>query len=575
MELKGKSVSPGIAMGAALVYRPFEPCINEQPLPEGGEVEALRRYDEALARAGAELDALEARLTADEPDKAAVVAAHRDILRDPAMDEEIRQLVRAERLSPDCAAARVYDMFRAVLSRSKNKLMRERASDLADVKLRLLRCWAGEPEHSLASLAGPVIVVAEELFPSDTAGLDRKNVLGIVTETGGATSHTAIIARGYEIPAVLGVEGATERICEGEFIICDAERGLVLTEPCEGEIRDCEARAAAFKERAENERKFLRAVPVTQDGTRIEILLNIGSGTGPELERAEYSDGSGLFRTEFLYQSGECLPDEAEQFEAYKKVLAAFGGKAVTLRTMDIGGDKQIPALELPKEENPFLGLRGLRLSLEREAAFRAQLRAALRASAFGKLKLMLPMVGGLDELRDTKRILEEEKAKLTAEGADWDRDIKLGIMVEVPSVALIAEHAAREADFASVGTNDLTQYLCAADRGNPLVRRYYQEYHPALFRLLGELARAFGAAGKELGVCGELGGDALAIPALIGLGIRRLSMGPAALARAKKVVCGLDLAEAEKLATRVCSLATNDEVRAALESFAAEGKVV
>lgn len=535
MELKGKSVSPGIAMGAALVYRPFEPCINEQPLPEGGEVEALRRYDEALARAGAELDALEARLTADEPDKAAVVAAHRDILCDPAMGEEIRNLVRTEHLSPDCAAARVYDMFRAVLSRSKNKLMRERASDLADVKLRLLRCWAGEPEHSLASLAGPVIVVAEELFPSDTAGPDRKNVLGIVTETGGATSHTAIIARGYEIPAVLGVEGATERICEGEFIICDAERGLVLTEPDEAVIKDCEARAAAFKERAENERKFLRAVPVTQDGTRIEILLNIGSGAGPELERAEYSDGSGLFRTEFLYQSGERLPDEAKQFEAYKKVLAAFGGKTVTLRTMDIGGDKQIPALELPKEENPFLGLRGLRLSLEREAAFRAQLRAALRASAFGRLKLMLPMVGGLDELRDTKRILEEETAKLTAEGADWDRDIKLGIMVEVPSVALIAEHAAREADFASVGTNDLTQYLCAADRGNPLVRRYYQEYHPALFRLLGELAQAFGAAGKELGVCGELGGDALAIPALIGLGIRRLSMGPAALARAKK----------------------------------------
>ena len=575
MELKGKSVSPGIAMGAALVYRPFAPCINEDPLPEGGEAEALRRYDEALERAGRELSELEARLTADEPDKAAVVAAHRDILCDPAMDEEIRNLVRTEHLSPDCAAARVYDMFRAVLSRSKNKLMRERASDLADVKLRLLRCWAGEPERSLSSLAGPVVVVAEELFPSDTAGLNRKNVLGIVTETGGATSHTAIIARGYEIPAVLGVEGATERIREGEFIICDAERGLIFTEPCAGEIKDCEARAAAFRERAENERKFLRAVPVTRDGTRIEILLNIGSGAGPELERAEFSDGSGLFRTEFLYQSGERLPDEAEQFEAYKKVLAAFGGKAVTLRTMDIGGDKQIPALELPKEENPFLGLRGLRLSLERESAFRAQLRAALRASAFGKLKLMLPMVGGLDELRDTKRILEEEKAKLTAEGAAWDRDIKLGIMVEVPSVALIAEHAAREADFASVGTNDLTQYLCAADRGNPLVRRYYQEYHPALFRLLGELARAFGAAGKELGVCGELGGDALAIPALIGLGIRRLSMGPAALARAKKIVCGLDLAEAQKLAARVCSLATNDEVRAALESFAAEGKVV
>ena len=219
--------------------------------------------------------------------------------------------------------------------------------------------------------------------------------------------------------------------------------------------------------------------------------------------------------------------------------------------------------------------MRGLRLSLERETAFRAQLRAALRASAFGRLKLMLPMVGGLDELRETRRILEEEKAKLTAEGADWDRDIKLGIMVEVPSVALIAEHAAREADFASVGTNDLTQYLCAADRGNPLVRRYYQEYHPALFRLLGELARAFGAAGKELGICGEPGGDALAIPALIGLGIRRLSMGPAALARAKRVVCGLGLAEAEKLAARVCALATNEEVKAALESFAAEGKVV
>lgn len=568
MVLKGKSVSRGVAIGNVMRYTPFCPKINEEKIPEGLAAAAVTSYEAARNKAETELKELEKRLLTHSPGQAKIMGAHMDILNDPAMDEEIKELIERELFSPDAAAAQVYDCYAGILSASGNELMRERAADLLDVKIRLLRCWAGVPECNLSALERPAIIVADDLFPSDTAGIDRENVLGIITQTGGSTSHTAIIAKSYEIPAVLGVSGALEQLEDGETVILDAEEGLIHTSPTEEQLREFAQKAERVSAGLREEKLYLNSEPVTVDGVRVEIRLNVAAASDQELSKAVYSDGCGLFRTEFLYLDREHCPTEDEQYEVYSKVLRAFGDKPVILRTMDIGGDKQLPGLELPKEQNPFLGVRGLRLSLKQEELFRTQVRAVLRASIHGKLKVMFPMVGALDELRRAKKIFREKEEALDARGIQWDKNIQIGIMVEVPSIALIADFAAEEADFVSVGTNDLTQYLCAADRMNPEVGGYYQEYHPAVFRILGHLANTFNAAGKEISICGELGGDSLALPALIGLGIRQFSMGAASLGAAKRTVRHLKMEDSQKLAKMVLRQKTHQDTELLLKKF-------
>ena len=568
MVLKGKSVSRGVAIGNVMRYTPFCPKINEEKIPEGLAAAAVTSYEAARNKAETELKELEKRLLTHSPGQAKIMGAHMDILNDPAMDEEIKELIERELFSPDAAAAQVYDCYAGILSASGNELMRERAADLLDVKIRLLRCWAGVPECNLSALERPAIIVADDLFPSDTAGIDRENVLGIITQTGGSTSHTAIIAKSYEIPAVLGVSGALEQLEDGETVILDAEEGLIHTSPTEEQLREFAQKAERVSAGLREEKLYLNSELVTVDGVRVEIRLNVAAASDQELSKAVYSDGCGLFRTEFLYLDREHCPTEDEQYEVYSKVLRAFGDKPVILRTMDIGGDKQLPGLELPKEQNPFLGVRGLRLSLKQEELFRTQVRAVLRASIHGKLKVMFPMVGALDELRRAKKIFREEEEALDARGIQWDKNIQIGIMVEVPSIALIADFAAEEADFVSVGTNDLTQYLCAADRMNPEVGGYYQEYHPAVFRILGHLANTFNATGKEISICGELGGDSLALPALIGLGIRQFSMGAASLGAAKRTVRHLKMEDSQKLAKMVLRQKTHQDTELLLKEF-------
>ena len=568
MVLKGKSVSRGVAIGNVMRYTPFCPKINEEKIPEGLAAAAVTSYEAAGNKAETELKELEKRLLTHSPGQAKIMGAHMDILNDPAMDEEIKELIERKLFSPDAAAAQVYDCYAGILSASGNELMRERAADLLDVKIRLLRCWAGVPECNLSALERPAIIVADDLFPSETAGIDRENVLGIITQTGGSTSHTAIIAKSYEIPAVLGVSGALEQLEDGETVILDAEEGLIHTSPTEEQLREFAQKAERVPAGLREEKLYLNSEPVTVDGVRVEIRLNVAAASDQELSKAVYFDGCGLFRTEFLYLDREHCPTEDEQYEVYSKVLRAFGDKPVILRTMDIGGDKQLPGLELPKEQNPFLGVRGLRLSLKQEELFRTQVRAVLRASIHGKLKVMFPMVGALDELRRAKKIFREEEEALDARGIQWDKSIQIGIMVEVPSIALIADFAAEEADFVSVGTNDLTQYLCAADRMNPEVGGYYQEYHPAVFRILGHLANTFNAAGKEISICGELGGDSLALPALIGLGIRQFSMGAASLGAAKRTVRHLKMEDSQKLAKMVLRQKTHQDTELLLKEF-------
>ncbi len=568
MEYKGNPVSEGIAVGKAYLYQPYVPQVTEGEIPEDQAPAAVARYEKLLEGAKQELAAIRDRLEkAGDGDKAKIFTAHQDILFDVAMDEEIRDKITYDFMTPEWAIHKVYEKFIKILNKAKDDLIRERVADMRDVKNRLLRIAAGVPEKNLAALGEPVIVVAHDLLPSDTATLDRKNVLALVTEIGGATSHSAIIARSYEIPALLGVDGAMENLSHGQEIAVDAVEGLLVADPS-GEVKaDFAKKREAFLKRREEEKKFLGVEPRMADGTLLPVHLNVGSANDQELAAEKYTDGVGLFRTEFIYMGKEQLPTEDEQYEIYKKVLTAFGDRPVTIRTLDIGGDKKLQCMELPGEENPFLGNRALRLCFSMPEVFLTQLRAALRASVHGNLWIMFPMVGSMDDIRRAKAFVQQAKDQLDAQGVPYSPDVKLGIMVEIPSIALVADLAAKEVDFASIGTNDLTQYSTAVDRMNPALREYYQSYHPALFRLIGYVVESFAKEGKPVSVCGEMGGDPYAAAVLAGLGMSKLSMGSASVARIKKMLSGLTMEKARELAAKARSLPTNDEVESYLKA--------
>lgn len=570
MFLTGKSISSRIVMGEVLKYVPFSCDRSLRKNENEGAQELTKQYYATKERAMQELIKLGERIEqTGNSENTAFVFAHQEILSDPTMDKEIVELIGDEAYCPDSAIIKIYEKYIKIFSKSKNKVIQERASDLRDVQTRLLRCWHHMPEKNLSSLDRPCIVVAEELFPSDTLGLDQKNILGIITQNGGTTSHTAIIARSMEIPALLGVSGIVDAVHDGEFVILDGVRGRALLDPDAETQQEYTAHIAKAERELAITRRYFQKTAETLDGTCMELRVNIASDELHRLDRVPYLDGVGLFRSEFLYLSQDSLPSEEFQFEAYKTVAEAFKGKPVVLRTLDIGGDKQVSYMDLPHEENPFLGNRGLRLCLSREDLFRNQLRAALRASAYGDLRIMFPMVTSLNELRQAKKILLDVEDELTAEKIAWNPQIKVGIMIEVPAIALIADQIVDEVDFVSVGTNDLCQYLCAADRMNADVKAYYQDYHPAMFRLLSELVKVFAPAGKCLSICGELAGDTLVQPLLVGLGVRTLSMDVTSIARAKRVIRHLKLEETQQLATQVLQMKTNDEIVGCLNKFA------
>ncbi|HWR22296.1 MAG TPA: phosphoenolpyruvate--protein phosphotransferase [Feifaniaceae bacterium] len=565
--IKGNPVSPGIAIGEAYLFKPFVPEISLETIPQDRVEADIQKYRGAKKAAEAELKNIISRLQKDDPDKANIFVAHQAILTDVTMEEEIVAMVTNRLCSADYAIAEVYDRYVAIFENLEDELIRERAADLRDVRNRLLRCWAGVEEKNLAALERDVVVAAEDLLPSDTATLDRKRVLAILTEAGGPTSHSAIIARSYEIPAVLGISNVLARLRQGGTVIVDALQGVVIVDPTPEELDEYEKKLAAYRAKAADTKKYLDARPLTADGVRVDVQLNIGSAGKEELDGSRYTDGVGLFRTEFLYMGRAQLPTEEEQYITYRRALETYGDRPVILRTLDIGGDKQLKSMQLPKEDNPFLGNRALRLCFTHPALFRTQLRAALRASVHGNLWIMLPMVASLDDIRRAKAVIEEVKAELTKENIPFSETYKLGIMVEIPSIALIADLAAREVDFASIGTNDLCQYMTAVDRMNPALTEYYQSYHPAMFRLIGFVAEQFGRFNKPVGVCGELGGDPLAAAVLVGLGIRKLSMSLASVAPVKKLLSGLTIQKAEKIAETVKTLSTANEVEAYLKT--------
>jgi phosphotransferase system enzyme I (PtsI) len=570
MKLFGNPVSKGIAIGEVMLYEPFRANPSVSTRIDEAEVDvSLERYEKAVGMARMELEERLPALSECMPDKAKILAAHVEILSDPVINEEVHRAVRSGLMPADAALAMTFDKYSKLLEKSKNAAMRERASDLQDVKNRILRCWAGKREKNLSSLNRPVIVVCDDLYPSDTVSVDRKNVLGIIARTGGSTSHTAIIARGYGIPAVLGVPNCMEHLNDGDIAVLDAEKGEIVIAPDDAEFSTYTAAALRAETELLEIRRWRRAEPVTRDGHRAWIGMNIASVSDDELEQTVYADGSGLFRTEFVYMRQTGVPSEEEQYLIYRRALEAFGGKPVIMRTVDIGGDKQLERFGLPREDNPFLGLRGLRLCFARPELFGEQIRAALRASAHGDLRIMLPMVSSMEEIARARAFITEQGALLDARGITWNRGVEIGIMIEIPSMALIADLAAQEVDFASIGTNDLCQYLNAADRLNPSVESCYQEYHPAMFRVMGNIARAFAEAGKSVSICGEMGGDPLTVPALIGLGIEKFSMNAASIAPVKRVICGLDMDAASELAQEAQRLKTASDVRELLRSFA------
>jgi len=566
MIYKGNPVSQGIAVGEVYRYTPFSAHITERTIEPSEADQAVAAYFNLREQAKAELFAIADSLRADSPDKAAIFTAHADMLEDEAMNGEIEELIRDDHFAPEYAVEKVYSKFARLLAKSKDAKIRERVADLQDLKSRLHRLWLGEPERNLAILTKEVIVVAHDLFPSDTATLDRSKVKGIITEIGGSTSHSAIIARSYEIPALLGVENAMTRLKDGEAVILDAIEGTLITAPDATLQAEYTKKREAYLTYATELKQYRNVEPVTKDGVRVDIFLNIGSVGPDELSDSLFTDGVGLFRTEFMYMSAPRLPTEEEQFQAYRKVALEFGERPVVLRTLDIGGDKQLESMELPKEENPFLGLRALRLCFENLPIFRTQIRAVLRAAVFGNLWMMLPMVGSLGDIRQAKAIIAEVKAELDREGIAY-KNVPVGIMIEIPSIAMMADIAAKEVDFASVGTNDLCQYLTAVDRMNPTVSKYYQSYHPAMFRLIGQVIKAFQAASKPIGVCGEMGGDPLAAAVLVGLGMRKLSMGPSAVPQIKKLLTGLTIPQVKAIAEQILMLSTAEEVERLLKA--------
>ena len=542
MKLTGNPVSKGIAIAPAYRYVPAPVQVNESHISESEKSAALEAVNAAFSTADAELKRIIASFPGNEKEQAAIFLAHCEILRDEELYDSIRKRIQRDAFAPDSAVYSCANEFIDMLSQVKDETIQLRAADMKDVRNRLLRCLCGESGGDIAHLAEDCILIARDLLPSDTATLDRKHVLGIVTEAGGATSHTAILARSYGIPALVGVANFMEQIQTGDMLVLDAHTGELIIQPTNVELETAREKMVSWQLSQRECKNFQNKEAITKDGTRIWIGQNIGSDADEILDAADFI---GLFRTEFLYMHSDHIPTEDEQYRVYAKVMEHAKGRMVTLRTLDIGGDKQLSYLDLPVEENPFLGMRGIRLCFMWEDIFRAQLRAALRASAHGKLGLLLPMVDGVEDIRRARTILSSIQKDFDELNIPYDHHYQLGVMIETPSAALIADDLAREVDFASIGSNDLCQYTHAVDRLNASVAGYYQGRSKAMLRLMKIAVDAFHKAGKPISICGELGGDPESTEALVGLGLRKLSMNASSIGEVKQKLFEITLIEA------------------------------
>lgn len=565
--LKGIAASDGVAIAKA--YMLVDPDLSfEKTTVSDTDAEVARLHD-AFDASKAELKVIKDKAVENlGEEEAEVFEAHITILSDPEMLGQIEGKIKDDKVNAEEALKEVTDTFISMFeAMTDNAYMQERAGDIRDVTKRVLSHLLGVTLPSPALIDSEVIVVAHDLTPSDTAQLDRKYVKGFITDIGGRTSHSAIMSRTLEIPAVVGSESATTDIKEGDTVVLDGINGDALVAPTDAEVADYQQKAKDFVAQKAEWAKLKNEATVSKDGKHFELASNIGTPDDMDGVLDAGSEAIGLFRSEFLYMNSSELPDEDTQFEAYKKVVEGMNGKPVIVRTMDIGGDKELPYLPLPDEMNPFLGYRAIRISLDRDDIFRTQLRALLRASNYGQLRIMFPMIATLDEFRKAKAIFEEEKAKLVAAGTPVADDIKLGIMIEIPAAAILADQFAKEVDFFSIGTNDLIQYSFAADRGNEQVSYLYQPYNPSLLRLIKHVIDAAHANGRFTGMCGEVAGDQIAVPLLMGLGLDEFSMSSTSVLKTRSLMKKLDTKEMAKLADKALNeCVTNEEVKELVE---------
>lgn len=562
--LKGIAASDGVAVAKA--YLLVQPDLSFETVTVEDISAEEARLDAALAASQDELSVIREKAVESLGEEAAAVFdAHLMVLADPEMTGQIKETIRAKQVNAEAALTEVTNMFIAIFEgMDDNPYMQERAADIRDVTKRVLANLLGKKLPNPATIDEESIIVAHDLTPSDTAQLNKKFVKAFVTDIGGRTSHSAIMARTLEIAAVLGINNITELVKDGDILAVSGITGEVVINPTEEQIAEFKAAGEAYAKQKAEWAQLKDAPTVTADGKHFELAANIGTPKDVEGVNDNGAEAVGLYRTEFLYMDSQDFPTEEDQYEAYKAVLEGMNGKPVVVRTMDIGGDKELPYFDLPKEMNPFLGYRALRISISETGnqMFRTQLRALLRASVHGKLRIMFPMVALLTEFRTAKGILEEEKAKLVAEGVAVADDIEVGIMIEIPAAAILADQFAKEVDFFSIGTNDLIQYTMAADRMNEQVSYLYQPYNPSILRLINNVIKAAHAEGKWAGMCGEMAGDQTAVPLLVGMGLDEFSMSATSILRTRSLMKKLDTAKMEEYANRALTeCSTMEEV--------------
>ena len=565
----GIGASAGIGIGSAVIVK--EPSLaydNKAVSDVDAEKKRLAEaLDKCIAKTQAMADDMKERVGEKE---AEILEGHVLLLMDPEMTGQMETSIADDKMCAEAAVEKICDYYMQMFSSIDDEMFQQRATDVCDIKTRLLKILLDVEDVDLANVPEGTVLVAEDLTPSMTAGINPKNVTGILTEVGGKTSHSAILARALEIPAVLSIPGITEKISNGDKVVLDGSEGQTYINPDEKLQAEYEQKRVAYLEEKAALQKFVGQKSQTADGYVVELVANIGGPDEAEGVLERDGEGVGLFRSEFLFMESDAIPSEEAQFEAYKKVAETLDGKPVIIRTLDIGGDKALPYLGLPTEENPFLGFRAVRFCLQRkEDIYKPQLRALLRASAFGKVRIMVPLVTCVDELRAVKAIIEELKQELDAEGIAYDKDIQVGVMMETAAASLIADILAKEADFFSIGTNDLTGYTMAADRGNPDVAYLYSAYNPAVLRSIRNIISAANKEDIMAGMCGEAASDPLLVPVLLGFGLNEFSVSATAILATRKVMSLWTMDECKALVDEVMQLETEAEVKALLEERA------
>lgn len=570
--ISGILVSPGIAFGKALLLKEDDIVINRKKISADQVEQEVSRFLAGRAKASEQLEAIKTKAgeTFGE-EKEAIFEGHIMLLEDEELEQEIIALIKDDLASADAAAYTVIEGQAKALEELDDEYLKERAADVRDIGKRLLQNILGMPIVDLGSIQNEVILVATDLTPSETAQLNLDKVLGFITDLGGRTSHTSIMARSLELPAIVGTSDVTKQVKNDDYLILDAVNNKIYVNPTADVIDQLKAAQNQYITEKNDLAKLKDLPAITLDGHQVEVCANIGTVRDVAGAERNGAEGVGLYRTEFLFMDRDSLPTEDEQFQAYKAVAEAMGSQAVIVRTMDIGGDKDLPYMNLPKEENPFLGWRAIRIAMDRREILHAQLRAILRASAFGKLRIMFPMIISVEEVRDLKGEIETLKAQLREEGKAFDESIEVGVMVETPAAAVIAHHLAKEVDFFSIGTNDLTQYTLAVDRGNELISHLYNPMSPSVLSLIKQVIDASHAEGKWTGMCGELAGDERATLLLLGMGLDEFSMSAISIPRIKKIIRNTNFEDVKALAAQALAQPTAQDLMNCVNKFIEE----